>query len=146
MTANDLAEFLMVEDNPADVRLTREAFRDGNILNTLHVVKDGVEAMAFLRRQGIYASMPTPALIFLDLNLPRKNGREVLREIKEDKELRKIPVIVLTTSSAESDIVSSYALHANAYVVKPINVETFNLAIKEIDRFWNQTAVLPPPV
>lgn len=136
-------EILMVEDNPADVILTREAFREGNIQSALNVVKDGVEAIAFLRREGGYANAPKPNLIFLDLNLPRKNGQEVLAEIKQDDALRKIPVIILTTSSAESDICKSYGLHANAYVVKPIDTDKFAEALQNIDRFWHATASLP---
>ena len=142
MTLKDL-HILMVEDNPADVRLTREALRDGKIESILHVVKDGVEAMAYLRRQGNYSDASRPNVIFLDLNLPRKNGREVLAEIKSDTAFRRIPVIVLTTSSAQSDVLSSYDLHANAYVVKPADVEVFTRVLQNIDRFWHKTAELP---
>ncbi len=137
-------EILMVEDNPADVLLTKEAFREGNIASRLNVVKDGVEALAYLRREGPYGTASRPDLIFLDLNLPRKNGQEVLQEIKTDENFRKIPVIVLTTSSSESDIARSYHHYANAYVVKPVDMDQFNDALKCIDRFWRRTATLPP--
>jgi len=143
MTPENL-EILMVEDNPADVLLTREAFREGNIASRLNVVKDGVEALAYLRREDPYAAVSRPDLIFLDLNLPRKNGQEVLQEIKTDENFRQIPVIVLTTSSSESDIVKSYQYYANAYVVKPVDMDQFNEALKCIDRFWRRTATLPP--
>lgn len=137
-------EILMVEDNPADVRLAQEAFRDGKIRNTLHVVKDGVEAMTFLRRQGPYADTPKPDVIFLDLNLPRKDGREVLAEIKADPDLRRIPVVVLTTSRAEMDIVKSYNLHANCYVVKPVDLDKFIEVIRSIEQFWLTAVTLSP--
>ncbi len=143
MTPENL-EILMVEDNPADVLLTKEAFREGNIASRLNVVKDGVEALAYLRREGPYGTACRPDLIFLDLNLPRKNGQEVLQEIKTDENFRKIPVIVLTTSSSESDIARSYQHYANAYVVKPVDMDRFNDALKCIDRFWRRTATLPP--
>jgi two-component system, chemotaxis family, response regulator Rcp1 len=141
--AKKALEILLVEDNPADVRLTREAFREGKILNNLAVVKDGVEAMEFVRREGAYADAPRPDLILLDLNLPRKDGREVLREIKNDSNLRRIPVVVLTTSSAEMDIVKSYDLHANSYVVKPVDLDQFIGVIKSIDNFWLTAVTLP---
>ena len=137
-------EILMVEDNPADVRLAQEAFRDGKIRNVMHVVKDGVEAMAFLRRREKYSQSPRPDLIFLDLNLPRKDGREVLAEIKEDDELRRIPVVVLTTSRAELDIVKSYNLHANCYVVKPVDLDKFIEVIRSIEQFWLTAVTLSP--
>jgi chemotaxis family two-component system response regulator Rcp1 len=137
-------EILMVEDNPADVRLAQEAFRDGKIQNVMHVVKDGVEAIAFLRRQGQYAQAPKPDLIFLDLNLPRKDGREVLAEIKADDEFRRIPVVILTTSRAELDIVKSYNLHANCYVVKPVDLDKFIEVIRSIEQFWLTAVTLPP--
>ena len=127
---------LLVEDNPGDVRLTREALRDSNMRHELSVTENGVEAVAFLRRQGKYAAAPRPHLILLDLNLPLKDGREVLREIKQDDDLRRIPVVVLTTSQAEADIVRSYELHANAYVIKPIDAAKFAEAIKQIDEFF----------
>jgi two-component system, chemotaxis family, response regulator Rcp1 len=136
-------EILLVEDNPADVRLTREAFREGKIHNALMVVRDGVEAIEFLRRQGKHANAVRPDLILLDLNLPRKDGREVLAEIKADPALRRIPVVVLTTSQAETDIVKSYNLHANSYVVKPVDLEQFMGVIKSIDSFWLTAVTLP---
>jgi CheY-like chemotaxis protein len=138
-------EILLVEDNPADVRLTQEAFRDGKIHNMLAVAKDGVEAMQFLRRQGKYADAVRPDLILLDLNLPRKDGREVLAEIKADPSLMRIPVVVLTTSRAEMDVVKTYNLHANCYVVKPVDFEQFIHAIHSIESFWLTAVTLPPP-
>jgi chemotaxis family two-component system response regulator Rcp1 len=129
-------EILLVEDNPGDVRLTREALKDAKVLNTLHVVMDGVEALAFLRKQGKHAAAPLPDLILLDLNLPKKNGREVLEDIKNDDALRHIPVVILTTSQAERDIAESYRLHANAYVTKPVDLEQFLTVVKSIEQFW----------
>jgi CheY-like chemotaxis protein len=134
---------LLVEDNPADVRLTQEAFCEGKILNNLIVAKDGVEALEFLHRRGKYAGAARPDLILLDLNLPRKDGREVLAEIKSDPALRRIPVVVLTTSRAEMDIVKSYNLHANCYVVKPVDLDQFCGVIKSIDNFWLTAVTLP---
>jgi len=122
-------EILLVEDNPGDVRLTKEALKDAKVRNTLHVAMDGVEALAFLRKQGKYAGVPVPDLILLDLNLPKKNGREVLEEIKQDDGLRHIPVVILTTSQAERDIAESYRLHANAYVTKPVDFEQFTKCV-----------------
>lgn len=136
-------EILLVEDNPGDVRLTIEAFREGKVINSLHVVADGVEAVAYLRRQGRYTDAVRPDLILLDLNLPKKDGREVLADIKEDPELRRIPVVVLTTSRAEEDIVRSYNLHANCYIVKPVDLEQFINVIKTIDDFWLTVVQLP---
>ena len=136
-------EILLVEDNPADVRLTQEAFREGKIHNKLVVARDGVEAMDFLHRRGKYADGVRPDLILLDLNLPRKDGREVLAEIKSDPELMRIPVVVLTTSRAEMDIVKSYNLHANCYVVKPVDLDQFINVIKSIDNFWLTAVTLP---
>jgi two-component system, chemotaxis family, response regulator Rcp1 len=138
-------EILLVEDNPADVRLTEEAFREGKIHNTLVVARDGVEAMDFLYRRGKYADAVRPDLILLDLNLPRKDGREVLAEIKADPDLRRIPVVVLTTSRAEMDIVRSYNLHANCYVVKPVDLDQFIGIIQSIESFWLTAVMLPPP-
>ncbi len=129
-------EILLVEDNPGDVRLTKEALKDAKVRNTLHVAMDGVEALAFLRHQGKYAAVPRPDLILLDLNLPKKNGREVLEEIKQDDGLRHIPVVILTTSQAERDIAESYRLHANAYVTKPVDLEQFLTVVKSIEQFW----------
>lgn len=136
-------EILLVEDSPADVLITQEAFHEARLLNEIHVVEDGVQAMEFLRRKGTYASAPRPDLILLDLNLPRKNGREVLAEIKADEELRSIPVIVLTTSSAEEDILRAYNLHANCYVVKPVGFENFLKAVQSIRNFWFSVVALP---
>jgi CheY-like chemotaxis protein len=138
-------EILLVEDNPADVRLTQEAFRDGRIHNTLAVAKDGVEAMDFLHRRGKYADAVSPDLILLDLNLPRKDGREVLAEIKADPGLMRIPVVVLTTSRAEMDILKTYNLHANCYVVKPVDFDQFIRVIQSIESFWLTAVTLPPP-
>jgi len=129
-------EILLVEDNPGDVRLTREALKDAKVHNTLHVAMDGVEALAFLRKQGKHAAAPLPDLILLDLNLPKKNGREVLEDIKNDDALRHIPVVILTTSQAERDIAESYRLHANAYVTKPVDLEQFLTVVKSIEQFW----------
>jgi CheY-like chemotaxis protein len=135
---------LLIEDNPADVRLTREAVKNSQLESMLSVVKDGVEAMDFLRRRGNYPEAPTPDLIFLDLNLPRKDGREVLAEIKSDPELRRIPVVVLTTSRAESDILASYNLYANSYIVKPADIELFFEVIHQTELFWLATATRSP--
>ena len=139
-------DILLVEDNPADVRLTQEAFREGKILNNLTVARDGVEAMDFLRRRGSHAGAVRPDLILLDLNLPRKDGREVLAEIKSDPSLMRIPVVVLTTSRAEMDIVKSYNLHANCYVVKPVDLDQFINVVKSIDNFWLTAVTLPGEV
>jgi CheY-like chemotaxis protein len=137
-------EILLVEDNPGDVRLTREAFADTKVSHNLSVVGDGEEAMAFLRRQGDYASAPRPDLILLDLNLPRKSGREVLAELKHDSELLSIPVVVMTTSEAEGDILNSYYLHANAYVTKPVDLDCFVDVVSKIEGFWLTVVKLPP--
>jgi two-component system, chemotaxis family, response regulator Rcp1 len=137
-------EILLVEDNPGDVRLTIEALREGKVRNNLSVSPDGVEALALLRRQGHYAQASRPDLILLDLNLPKKDGREVLAEIKADPELRRIPVVVLTTSKAEEDILKSYNLHANCYITKPVDLEQFIAVIKTIDEFWLTVVRLPP--
>jgi CheY-like chemotaxis protein len=137
-------EILLVEDNPGDVRLTIEALKEGKVRNNLAVAKDGVEALAFLRRQGSYTDASRPDLILLDLNLPRKDGREVLAEIKEDPSLRRIPVVVLTTSKAEEDIVRTYDLHANCYITKPVDLEQFISVVRSIDDFWLSVVRLPP--
>lgn len=137
-------EILLVEDNPGDVRLTREALKEGKILNNLNVVTDGVEAIAFLRREGNYTSAPRPELILLDLNLPKKDGREVLAEIKRDPDLKLIPVVILTSSAAEQDIVKSYNLHANCYVTKPVDLDQFIEVVKSIENFWLAVVKLPP--
>jgi CheY-like chemotaxis protein len=139
----DLIEVLLVEDDPGDVVLIQEAFADNKVGNRLSVVGDGVEAMAFLRREGRFADAPRPDLVLLDLNLPRKNGREVLAEIKADPELSIIPVIVLTTSEAEEDIVRSYSLHANAYITKPVDFERFAGVVHQIDEFFVGVVKLP---
>lgn len=136
-------EVLLVEDNPGDVRLTLEAFREGKVLNKLNVVEDGEEAMAYLRQQGAYAGAAPPGLILLDLNLPRKDGREVLREIKADEGLRRIPVVVLTTSQAEEDILRSYDLNANCYITKPVDLEKFIGVVRYIQEFWLAVVQLP---
>ena len=143
MTATKLPDVLMVEDNPADVRLTREAFRDGNIPNTLTVARDGVEAIDYLHHRGRFADADRPDLILLDLNLPLKNGREVLAEIKADPSLMRIPVVVLTTSRAETDVLKTYELHANCYVVKPADLDEFMDVVKSIEHFWLKAATLP---
>jgi two-component system, chemotaxis family, response regulator Rcp1 len=137
-------EILMVEDNPGDVRLTVEALKEGKVRNNFHTVEDGVEAMAFLRRQGAYTDAPRPDLVLLDLNLPKKNGREVLAEIKEDPELRRIPVVILTASEAEQDVVKSYNLHANCYITKPVDLDQFLEVVQSIENFWLTVVMLPP--
>lgn len=138
-------EILLVEDNPGDVRLTTEAFRDARVRNRLHVAIDGVDALAFLRREGRYGDAPRPDLILLDLNLPKRTGREVLEEIKEDKDLKHIPVVILTTSQAERDILESYRLRANAYVTKPVDLEQFLKVIQSIEQFWLEIVKLSRP-
>lgn len=137
-------EILLVEDSPADVRLTKEVLGKASVRNTLHVVRDGVDAMAFLRREGGYADAPMPDLILLDLNLPRKPGREVLAEIKQDPALKRIPVVVLTTSAAERDIIEAYGLHANSYITKPIDLDQFIEMMKVTEEFWLTIVKLPP--
>jgi CheY-like chemotaxis protein len=137
-------EILLAEDNPGDVRLTREALRDTSISHRLHVVPDGVEAMDFLHREGVHAGAPLPDLILLDLNMPRMDGRRVLALLKADAGLRRIPVVVLSSSQNEADIQSAYALQANCYVTKPTDFEQFLKVVKEIEEFWAVTAVLPP--
>ncbi|HEY2223328.1 response regulator [Actinomycetospora sp.] len=136
-------DVLLVEDDEGDVLMTREAFEHHKLRNQLHVVPDGVEALAFLRREGEHAGAPRPGLILLDLNLPRKDGREVLEEIKSDDSLRSIPVVVLTTSQAEEDILRSYNLYANAYVAKPVDFERFIDVIRQIDDFFVTVVKLP---
>jgi two-component system, chemotaxis family, response regulator Rcp1 len=137
-------DILLIEDNPADVRLTREALKEAKVLNTLHIAGDGMEALAFLRKQGQFAGSSTPDLILLDLNLPKKDGREVLAEIKQDEALKRIPVVVLTTSRGEEDIMRSYDLHANAYVTKPVDLKHFLEVIRTIEEFWLAVVTLPP--
>ncbi|WP_040783173.1 response regulator [Nocardia pneumoniae] len=136
-------DILLVEDDPGDELMTREAFEDNKIGNTLHVAHDGQEALDFLYRQGPFANAPRPDLILLDLNLPKYDGRQVLEKIKADPELTHIPVVVLTTSAAEEDILRSYKLHANAYVTKPVDLDQFVAAIKQIDEFFVQVVRLP---
>lgn len=136
-------EILLVEDDPGDVLMTREAFQDYKLRNQLHVVNDGAEAMAFLRQEGEYADRPRPDLVLLDLNLPRMDGRQVLEAIKSDAELASIPVVVLTTSEAEEDVVGSYSLHANAYVTKPVDFERFIEVVRHIDDFFVTVVRLP---
>lgn len=136
-------EILLVEDNPGDVRLTQEALRDAKVRNHMMVASDGVEAMAYLRQEGQYAGSTRPDMILLDLNLPRMNGFEVLDAIKEDTDLKRIPVIILTTSQAEQDIIRSYDLYANAYVTKPMDLEQFIRVIKAIEGFWLEIVKLP---
>jgi CheY-like chemotaxis protein len=136
-------EILLVEDNPADVRLTREALRRGRVANTLHVVDDGDKALAFLRREGEYADAPRPGLVLLDLNLPGLDGRDVLAEVKADPSLRRVPVIVLTTSSAERDIAASYDLGANCFVSKPVALDEFLDVVRSFDAFWLTVVSLP---
>lgn len=137
-------EILLVEDNPGDVRLTKEALKEGKVVNVLNTVENGEEALAYLRRQGSYAQTTRPDLILLDLNLPRKSGQEVLAEIKDDPDLRRIPVVILTVSEAEQDIIKSYNLHANCYITKPVNLEQFMEVIKTIEDFWLTVVMLPP--
>ena len=137
-------DILLVEDSPADVRLTREALRDARLINRMTVAGDGVEALAILRRQGPHAGAVRPDLILLDLNLPRKNGRDVLAEIKQDPDLRRIPVVVITNSAAEEDIVKSYDLHANCYIVKPLDLGDFVKVVNVIKDFWVGIVKLPP--
>ena len=136
-------EILLVEDNPGDVRLTREALDEAKVLNNLSVVDNGVDAIAFLRQEGKYAGATRPDLILLDLNLPRKDGREVLSDIKNDSSLKRIPVVILTTSQAEGDIVRSYDLHANCYVTKPVDLDQFIKVVKSIEQFWFSVVMLP---
>ena len=137
-------EILLVEDNPGDVRLTQEALKESKICNHLSVVTDGVEAVEYLRREGRFAQAVRPDLILLDLNLPRKNGREVLAEIKEDQDLRHIPVVVLTISQDEEDVIKAYNLHANCYIIKPLDLNQFLKVVKSIEDFWLTIVKLPP--
>jgi len=136
-------EVLLVEDSAGDVRLTREAFKDAKVHINLHVASDGIDAMAFLRREGEHANVPRPDLILLDLNLPKKDGREVLEEIKESPALKSIPVVILTTSASDADILRSYRLHANCYITKPVDLDGFLKVVKSIDSFWLSVVKLP---
>jgi two-component system, chemotaxis family, response regulator Rcp1 len=136
-------EVLLVEDNPGDIQLTKEAFLEGKMHNNLNVVMDGVQAMAFLRKEGKYKDAPRPDLILLDLNLPKMDGREVLAEIKKDEKLMTIPVVILTTSAAEEDIVRTYNLHANCYITKPVDFAQFMNVVQSIENFWLTLVKLP---
>ena len=140
---HELVQILLVEDNPGDVRLTREALKEAKFRNTVQVVGDGVEALAYLHQQGQYSGAVRPHLIMLDLNLPRMDGREVLAAIKKDADLRRIPVVVLSSSEAESDIARAYELHANAYVTKPVDIDHFLQVVKAIEEFWVEIVKLP---
>jgi two-component system, chemotaxis family, response regulator Rcp1 len=137
-------EILLVEDNLGDARLTQEALKEGKVYSNLHWAKDGVEALDFLNARGRFVEAPRPDVILLDLNLPRKDGREVLHEIKNDEKLKHIPVVVLTTSKAEEDVLRSYELHANCYVAKPVDLEKFITVVQSIDNFWLTVVTLPP--
>ena len=139
-------EILLVEDNPGDVRLTQEALKESKVTNNLSVAEDGVEALAFLKREGKYADAPRPDLLLLDLNLPKKDGRELLEEIKVDDNLKRIPVVVLTTSKAEEDIIRMYDQHANCYITKPIDFDQFIEVIKSIENFWLTIVKLPSDI
>lgn len=138
-----LVEILLVEDNPGDIELTHEAIKESKLKNNLHVVRDGVEALAFLHKRGKFGDAVTPDLILLDLNLPKKDGREVLQEIKNDDQLKKIPVVVLTTSDAEEDIIKSYENYANCYIKKPVDFNQFTNVVKKIEDFWFSIVKLP---
>ncbi len=137
-------EILMVEDNAGDIRLCVEALKEGKVRNRMHTVGDGEEALAFLRQQEPYAEAPRPDLILLDLNLPKKTGQEVLAEIKDDPDLRRIPVVILTVSEAEADILKTYNLHANCYITKPVDLDRFIEVVKSIEDFWLTVVMLPP--
>ncbi len=139
-------EILLIEDNPADIRLTQEAFREARLHNTIHVAQDGVSAMAFIRQTAPFQHAPRPDLILLDLNLPKMDGREILKEIKSDPHTRTIPVVVLTTSDDEEDVLRSYDLHANAYLVKPIDVLRFITMVQPLESFWLSVVKLPPKI
>lgn len=144
-SARTAVEILLIEDNAGDVRLTQEALRDAKVRNNLSVVTDGVEAMKYLRREGAYGAAIRPDLILLDLNLPRMSGREVLAEVKEDQELKHIPVVILTTSQAEQDILASYRLRANAFVTKPVDLDQFLKVVRSIEQFWLEIVRLSRP-
>ena len=137
-------EVLLVEDNPGDVRLTREALKDGKVSNNLSLAQDGVEALRFLRREGPYAEAPRPDVVLLDLNLPKKDGRQVLQEMKQDPALRTIPVVILTSSDAERDIAGAYELQANCYITKPVDLDQFITVVKSFEDFWFTIVKLPP--
>lgn len=139
-----IVEILLVEDNPGDVRLAQEALKEGKMCNNLNVAGDGMEALCFLHREGKYTNAPRPDIILLDLNLPKKDGREVLMEIKSDEDLKRIPVVILTTSKADEDIAGTYDLHANCYITKPVDFDQFINVIKSIEHFWLTVVKLPP--
>lgn len=141
---DDLIHILLVEDSPTDVMMTREAFDYYKVLNPLHVAGDGVEAMEYLRREGKHSAAPRPGLIILDLNLPKKSGREVLEELKADPDLMRIPVVVLTTSKSEEDVARTYGLHANCYITKPVDFARFTDVVRSINDFWFRVVTLPP--
>ncbi|MGD0282752.1 MAG: response regulator [Dissulfurispiraceae bacterium] len=136
-------EVLLVEDNPGDVRLTEEALKEAKVRNDLHVVNNGVEAMAFLRKQGVYKDAPRPDMILLDLNMPKKSGHEVLREVKSDDDLKRIPVVILTVSKDEEDIIRSYNNYANCFITKPVDLDQFLTVVKSIEDFWLTIVKLP---
>lgn len=138
-------EILLVEDNPGDARLTLEAFKEGKVINNFTVIGDGAQALAYLRREGAYANSVTPDLILLDLNLPKMDGRQVLAKIKSDERLKKIPVVVLTTSASQDDIARAYGCHANCYITKPVDLDQFLRAVQSIESFWLSLVKLPPP-
>jgi len=140
----DIIKVLLVEDSEADIRLTKESLKDCKLTVDLEVVKDGVEAMEFLRKEGNYKGTFRPDIILLDLNLPKKDGKEVLKEVKMDKDLRRIPVVILTVSSDEADIIKTYNLHANCYITKPVDLEQFMTVVKSIENFWFAIVKLPP--
>lgn len=142
--SGDPADILLVEDNPGDVRLTEEAFKEGKIANTLHVTTDGVEALDFLHQRGEYTDAPCPDIVLLDLNLPRKNGDEVLEEIRDDPDLECLPVVILTSSDAQEDVVKSYEHQANAYLTKPVNPAEFIKVVQSLQQFWLSVVRLPP--
>jgi chemotaxis family two-component system response regulator Rcp1 len=144
VTAERMVEILMVEDNAGDVRLAQEALRDGRVRNRMNVVRDGVEGLAFLRQEGAYADSPKPDIILLDLNMPRMGGLELMEIVKQDNDLKRIPIVVLTTSSAEEDILRSYNLHANCYITKPVDFDQFMRVIGTIESFWLNIVQLPP--
>ena len=143
-TGGSSFEILLVEDSPGDVRLTREALRDAKMHINLNVARDGIEAMAFLKREGALSHAPRPSLILLDLNLPKKDGRAVLEEIKNSPDLKSIPIVILTTSLSDEDVLRSYLLHANCYITKPVNLDGFLKVVKSIDNFWLSIVTLPP--
>ncbi|MCW5874454.1 MAG: response regulator [Anaerolineales bacterium] len=145
MESGQLIDILLVEDNPGDVRLTQEAFKDGMLRNNLHVAMDGEQAMDFLYRRGQFADAPRPDLILLDLNLPKMNGREVLAAIKQDADLKQIPVVVLTTSQDEADITESYRQFASSYIVKPVSMDKFLKVVSSFKQYWLSVVKLPPP-